>query len=155
MDAVIYLYGFFMTARCTVLLFFILSPQTCSIRALLGNFGCNCIQVPRDVALSRRRVTIFPAQPSYPLQLRKMSSDLKQERDYTPEVDLLLPEAAALAKVRSLVACSGSEAHCRTQAGKLEEAAEKLLALEKQTRNVRACNGFRRHIADAPPRSGL
>ncbi|KAF8579030.1 hypothetical protein K439DRAFT_1395051 [Ramaria rubella] len=49
-----------------------------------------------------------------------MSSEpKKQERDYTPEVDSLLPEVTVLA-----------------QAGNLDEAAEKILALEKQTRNA-------------------
>ncbi|KAG8905440.1 hypothetical protein FRC01_008353, partial [Tulasnella sp. 417] len=42
----------------------------------------------------------------------------KQEKDYTPEVDAVLPEATSLAK-----------------SGKLQEGLEKLLALEKQTRN--------------------
>ncbi|KAG9043810.1 hypothetical protein FS837_009112 [Tulasnella sp. UAMH 9824] len=42
----------------------------------------------------------------------------KQEKDYTPEVDAALPGATSLAK-----------------SGKLQEGLEKLLALEKQTRN--------------------
>ncbi|KAK1228501.1 proteasome regulatory particle subunit [Marasmius sp. AFHP31] len=48
-----------------------------------------------------------------------MSDNKKQEKDFTPEVDALLPEAESLAK-----------------AGKLQEALDKLFALEKQTRNV-------------------
>ncbi|CAK5280619.1 unnamed protein product [Mycena citricolor] len=48
-----------------------------------------------------------------------MSDNKKQERDFTPEVDALLPEAAALAK-----------------SGKLQPALDKLLILEKQTRNA-------------------
>ncbi|KAJ7070762.1 PCI domain-containing protein [Mycena amicta] len=48
-----------------------------------------------------------------------MSDNKKQERDFTPEVDALIPEAASLAK-----------------SGKLEPALDKLLILEKQTRNA-------------------
>ncbi|KAJ7361489.1 PCI domain-containing protein [Mycena albidolilacea] len=48
-----------------------------------------------------------------------MSDNKKQERDFTPEVDALLPEAASLAK-----SC------------KLQPAIDKLLVLEKQTRNA-------------------
>ncbi|KAJ7675365.1 PCI-domain-containing protein [Mycena rosella] len=48
-----------------------------------------------------------------------MSENKKQERDFTPEVDAILPEAASLAT-----------------AGKLQEALDKLLVLEKQTRNA-------------------
>ncbi|KAJ7897116.1 hypothetical protein B0H14DRAFT_2676954 [Mycena olivaceomarginata] len=48
-----------------------------------------------------------------------MSDNKKQERDFTPEVDALLPEAASLAK-----------------SGKLQPAIDKLLVLEKQTRNA-------------------
>ncbi|KAH8119944.1 26S proteasome non-ATPase regulatory subunit 12 [Phellopilus nigrolimitatus] len=48
-----------------------------------------------------------------------MSEQKKQERDFTPEVDVLIPEATALAKE-----------------GKLLEVIDKLLALEKQTRNA-------------------
>jgi hypothetical protein len=39
------------------------------------------------------------------------SESKKQERDYTPEVDLLLPQATALAKVRRVVR-AGSDAQC-------------------------------------------
>ncbi|THH10166.1 hypothetical protein EW145_g1523 [Phellinidium pouzarii] len=48
-----------------------------------------------------------------------MSDSRKVERDFTPEVDILIPEATALSK-----------------GGKLQEAIDKLLALEKQTRNA-------------------
>ncbi|KAF8516535.1 26S proteasome non-ATPase regulatory subunit 12 [Hysterangium stoloniferum] len=49
-----------------------------------------------------------------------MSSEpKKQERDFTPEVDALIPEVTASAK-----------------GGKLEDAIEKILSLEKQTRNA-------------------
>ncbi|KZS95799.1 PCI-domain-containing protein [Sistotremastrum niveocremeum HHB9708] len=48
-----------------------------------------------------------------------MSEVKKQERDYTPEVDALLPDAIALA-----------------DSGKVPEAIDTLLALEKQTRNA-------------------
>ncbi|KAJ6520074.1 PCI domain-containing protein [Mycena sanguinolenta] len=48
-----------------------------------------------------------------------MSDNKKQERDFTPEVDAILPEAASLAK-----------------SGKLQAALDKLLVLEKQTRNA-------------------
>ncbi|ESK98113.1 26s proteasome non-atpase regulatory subunit 12 [Moniliophthora roreri MCA 2997] len=48
-----------------------------------------------------------------------MSDNKKQERDFTPEVNALLPEADSLAK-----------------AGKLQEALDKLFVLEKQTRNA-------------------
>ncbi|GAW04386.1 26s proteasome non-atpase regulatory subunit 12 [Lentinula edodes] len=47
-----------------------------------------------------------------------MSDNKKQEKDFTSEVDALLPETASLAK-----------------AGKLQEALDKLAVLEKQTRN--------------------
>ncbi|KAI4528968.1 hypothetical protein K523DRAFT_225484 [Schizophyllum commune Tattone D] len=48
-----------------------------------------------------------------------MSDNKKQERDYTPEVDALLPEAEALVK-----------------SGKLQEGIDKLFVLEKQSRNA-------------------
>ncbi|KIK70805.1 hypothetical protein GYMLUDRAFT_66019 [Collybiopsis luxurians FD-317 M1] len=48
-----------------------------------------------------------------------MSDNKKQEKDFTPEVNTLLPETEALAK-----------------AGKLQEALDKLAVLEKQTRNA-------------------
>ncbi|KAF8898941.1 hypothetical protein BD779DRAFT_1637987 [Infundibulicybe gibba] len=48
-----------------------------------------------------------------------MSDNKKQEKDFTPEVTALLPEAAELAK-----------------SGKLQEALDRLFALEKQTRNA-------------------
>ncbi|PCH33904.1 26S proteasome non-ATPase regulatory subunit 12 [Wolfiporia cocos MD-104 SS10] len=48
-----------------------------------------------------------------------MAENRKQEKDYTKEVDELIPEAQSLA-----------------QAGKLQEALDKLLALEKQSRNA-------------------
>ncbi|KAJ3825644.1 hypothetical protein F5880DRAFT_1637017, partial [Lentinula raphanica] len=48
-----------------------------------------------------------------------MSDNKKQEKDFTPEVDALLPETASLVK-----------------AGKLQEALDKLAVLEKQTRNA-------------------
>jgi len=48
-----------------------------------------------------------------------MSDNKKQERDFTTEVDVLLPEADKLAK-----------------SGKLQEALDKLFVLEKQTRNA-------------------
>ncbi|KAI6118976.1 hypothetical protein EV401DRAFT_2057426 [Pisolithus croceorrhizus] len=48
-----------------------------------------------------------------------MAEVKKQERDFSPEVDALIPEATELGK-----------------AGKLSEALEKLFALEKQTRNA-------------------
>ncbi|TFK77288.1 PCI-domain-containing protein [Pluteus cervinus] len=48
-----------------------------------------------------------------------MADNKKQEKDYTKEVDVLLPEAAAIVK-----------------AGKLQDGLDKLFALEKQTRNA-------------------
>ncbi|TDL28216.1 26S proteasome non-ATPase regulatory subunit 12 [Rickenella mellea] len=48
-----------------------------------------------------------------------MAEPKKQERDFTPEVDALVPEATSLAK-----------------SGKLQEGVDKLFALEKQTRNA-------------------
>ncbi|KLO20732.1 hypothetical protein SCHPADRAFT_897992 [Schizopora paradoxa] len=48
-----------------------------------------------------------------------MAEQKKQERDFTPEVDAALPEAISLAK-----------------GGKLNDAVDKLIALEKQTRNA-------------------
>ncbi|KAJ8083731.1 proteasome regulatory particle subunit [Marasmius tenuissimus] len=56
-----------------------------------------------------------------------MSDNKKQEKDFTPEVDALLPEAESLAK-----------------AGKLQEALDKLFALEKQTRNAADLNSTTR-----------
>ena len=64
-----------------------------------------------------------------------MADNKKQEKDYTKEVDALLPEAEAIVKVRSI--------HGRNfrllinyQSGKLHEGLDKIFALEKQTRNV-------------------
>jgi len=48
-----------------------------------------------------------------------MAEQKKQERDFTPEVDAVIPEAISLAK-----------------GGKLNDAVDKLIALEKQTRNA-------------------
>ncbi|KAF9477529.1 26S proteasome non-ATPase regulatory subunit 12 [Pholiota conissans] len=48
-----------------------------------------------------------------------MSDNKKQEKDYTKEVDVLLPEADAIIK-----------------SGKLQEGLDKIFALEKQTRNA-------------------
>ncbi|KAJ3734633.1 hypothetical protein DFJ43DRAFT_1130442 [Lentinula guzmanii] len=48
-----------------------------------------------------------------------MSDNKKQEKDFTSEVDTLLPETSSLAK-----------------AGKLQEALDKIAVLEKQTRNA-------------------
>lgn len=64
-----------------------------------------------------------------------MSDNKKQEKDYSKEVDALLPEAEALAKVRS------SQIRIKTglisvQGGKLQEALDKILVQEKLTRNV-------------------
>ncbi|KAF7347622.1 26S proteasome non-ATPase regulatory subunit 12 [Mycena venus] len=56
-----------------------------------------------------------------------MSDNKKQERDFTPEVDAILPEAASLAK-----------------SGKLQPALDKLLVLEKQTRNAADLNSTTR-----------
>ncbi|KAJ7878648.1 PCI domain-containing protein [Mycena leptocephala] len=58
-----------------------------------------------------------------------MSDNKKQERDFTPEVDSILPEAASLAK-----------------AGKLQPALDKLLVLEKQTRNAADLNSTKRLV---------
>ncbi|KAJ7246272.1 PCI domain-containing protein [Mycena haematopus] len=58
-----------------------------------------------------------------------MSDNKKQERDFTPEVDAILPEAASLAK-----------------AGKLQPALDKLLVLEKQTRNAADLNSTTRLV---------
>jgi 26S proteasome regulatory subunit N5 len=48
-----------------------------------------------------------------------MAEQKKQERDFTPEVDAIIPETTSLA-----------------QSGKLQEALDKLFTLEKQTRNA-------------------
>ncbi|KAJ7193362.1 PCI domain-containing protein [Mycena pura] len=58
-----------------------------------------------------------------------MSDNKKQERDFTPEVDALLPDAASLAK-----------------SGQLEPALDKLLVLEKQTRNAADLNSTTRLV---------
>lgn len=54
-----------------------------------------------------------------PHEIYAMSDNKKQERDYTPEVDALLPETEALVK-----------------SGKLQEAIDKLFVVEKQSRNA-------------------
>jgi hypothetical protein len=68
-------------------------------------------------------------------------SEKKQEKDFTAEVDALLTEANELAKVSSPHLLLRSQAHLlssnNVQAKKVEDAVEKLLVLEKQTRNVR------------------
>ncbi|KAG5647556.1 hypothetical protein DXG03_008909 [Asterophora parasitica] len=61
-----------------------------------------------------------------------MSDNKKQERDFTPEVDTLLPEAASIAK-----------------SGKLQEALDKIFALEKQTRNAADLNSTSRLVKAA------
>jgi len=66
-----------------------------------------------------------------------MSDNKKQEKDFTKEVDALLPEAAATVKVcfenfpQILLIC-----HDIPQAGKLQAGLDTIFALEKQTRNV-------------------
>ncbi|TCD60049.1 hypothetical protein EIP91_010843, partial [Steccherinum ochraceum] len=65
----------------------------------------------------------LPSRPWYtrPINynLYNMAEVKKQEKDYTKEVDALLPEAKSLA-----------------ESGKLQDALDKLYALEKQTRNA-------------------
>ncbi|KAG5654727.1 hypothetical protein H0H81_007483 [Sphagnurus paluster] len=61
-----------------------------------------------------------------------MSDNKKQEKDFTSEVDVILPEAAAIAK-----------------SGKLQEALDKILALEKQTRNAADLNSTTRLVKAA------
>ncbi|KAG7098977.1 hypothetical protein E1B28_000864 [Marasmius oreades] len=65
------------------------------------------------------RQTQTPRSTSYCFQSPIMSDNKKQEKDFTPEVEVLLPEAESLVK-----------------AGKLQEALDKLFSLEKQTRNA-------------------
>lgn len=74
-----------------------------------------------------------------------MSEPKKQEKDYTKEVDEVLPEAKSLAEV---CVCGADETYLNggrpavkltffSKSGKLQDAVDKLFALEKQTRNVR------------------
>lgn len=81
-----------------------------------------------------------------------MAEVKKQERDFTPEVDALLPETQSLSEVCSLPfrtsrPLTSYVCAVTRQSGRLSEALEKLLALEKQTRNVRPniflCSGIR------------
>lgn len=67
-----------------------------------------------------------------------MSDNKKQEKDFTAEVDALLPEADKIAKVRQIRYKSDQVqiTFLITQSGKLQEALDKLFVLEKQTRNV-------------------
>ncbi|KAI0706150.1 PCI-domain-containing protein [Cytidiella melzeri] len=60
-----------------------------------------------------------------------MADVKKQEKDYTAEVDTLLPETKSLA-----------------QSGNLEDAIEKLLVLEKQTRNASDLNSTTRLVKE-------
>jgi len=68
-----------------------------------------------------------------------MADNKKQEKDFTKEVDALIPEAESIIKV-----CQSHLLHpdlsCSlfsTKSGKLQDGLDKLFALEKQTRNVR------------------
>lgn len=60
-----------------------------------------------------------------------------QQKDYTPEVDALLPQATALAQVGSPLYCRVLAQLMMFQAGDLQEALDKLFALEKIARNVK------------------
>ena len=67
-----------------------------------------------------------------------MSDNKKQEKDFTKEVDVRLPEAAELVKVCVYI---GFQSNIRIylhipQAGKLQAGLDSIFALEKQTRNV-------------------
>lgn len=75
-----------------------------------------------------------------PTRTYDMAEQRKQEKDYTKEVDELLPETRSLAQVCTLPwdACMLLTRVCASQAGKLQDALDKLFAFEKQTRNVRA-----------------
>lgn len=66
-----------------------------------------------------------------------MADVKKQERDFTPEVDALISEASNSAKVRpSILSIYINLLFESLQGGGLQEAIDRLLALEKQTRNV-------------------
>ena len=67
-----------------------------------------------------------------------MADNKKQERDFTVEVDALLPDAESLVKVKfSLHTQDTPVDHCHwSQSGKLQDALDKIFVLEKQTRNV-------------------
>ena len=68
----------------------------------------------------------------------------KQEKDYSPEVKALQPEAEQLAQVRrrSVEMDSKGQVLIVGQNGKLQEAVDKIGALEKQTRNVHLARVF-------------
>ena len=60
-----------------------------------------------------------------------------QQKDYTPEVDALLPQTTALAQVGSPLYGRVLAQLTMFQAGDLQEALDKLFALEKIARNVK------------------
>ena len=61
-----------------------------------------------------------------------------QQKDYTPEVDALLPQATALAQVESPLYCREFQSWLTMSwAGNFQEALDKLFTLEKQARNVK------------------
>ena len=59
---------------------------------------------------------------------------IKADRDFTKEVDKAIPEAEELAKV--VLLCSDRIGIANTNQNDVQAAVEKLLALEKQTRQV-------------------
>ena len=69
-----------------------------------------------------------------------MAEVRKQERDFTKEVDELIPEVTNLAKVCIILPGLSQSLLTRMfcQSNKLQEALERLFTLEKQTRNARA-----------------
>ena len=74
---------------------------------------------------------------------RYMADQKKQEKDFTSEVDTILPEATTLAKVSCIIHQAVPVLITCMQSGKLQDALDKLFALEKQTRNVSLLYSFR------------
>lgn len=95
-------------------------------------------------------VTDASSKPFYrifvlPSNTQNMSETKKQEQDFTKEVDEILPTTTKLAQV-SCIGDSESyiETHYSLKSGKLQQAVDELLVLEKQTRNVH----FLDHLRD-------
>jgi 26S proteasome regulatory subunit N5 len=66
-----------------------------------------------------------------------MADNKKQERDFTVEVDAILPAAESLAKVCLSLSAPDTWPLTVAQSGQLQDALDKIFVLEKQTRNVR------------------
>jgi hypothetical protein len=66
-----------------------------------------------------------------------MAEQKKQERDFTPEVDSIIPVTTSLAQVDFIYLITPEMLICIfPKSGELQDALDRLFALEKQTRNV-------------------